>query len=109
MFRVYRKMMGFGHLFVLSVQFGHPSMYSEIPLLRPPKIKTSYLLKTLFARFKLLFSTFSMLSVPLIRDHLWECVQKWSLRPLLDCPKGGLNIGILLYLLHFSSDVMISF
>ena len=26
-------------------------------------------------------------------------VQKWSLRPLLDSPKGGLNIGILLYLL----------
>ena len=25
-------------------------------------------------------------------------VQKWSLRPLLDSPKGGLNIGILLYL-----------
>ena len=24
-------------------------------------------------------------------------VQKWSLRPLLDSPKGGLNIGILLY------------
>ena len=25
-------------------------------------------------------------------------VQKWSLRPLLDSLKGGLNIGILLYL-----------
>ena len=25
-------------------------------------------------------------------------VQKWSLRPLLDRPKGGLKIGILLYL-----------
>ena len=31
------------------------SVYSEIPLLRPLKIKTSYLLKTLPARFKLLF------------------------------------------------------
>ena len=30
-------------------------------------------------------------------------VQKWSLRPLLDSPKGGLNIGILLYI-HFSGD-----
>ena len=26
-------------------------------------------------------------------------VQKWSLRPLLDSPKGSLNIGILLYIL----------
>ena len=25
-------------------------------------------------------------------------VQKWSLRPLLDSLKGGLNIGILLYI-----------
>ena len=24
--------------------------------------------------------------------------QKWSLRPLLDSPKGGLDIGILLYI-----------
>ena len=30
--------------------------YSEIPLLRPPKIKTFYLFKTLFAKFKLFFS-----------------------------------------------------
>ena len=34
--------------------------------------------------------------------YLWvettfATVQKWSLRPLLDSPKGGLNIGILLY------------
>ena len=75
----------------------HPMKYSEIPLLRSPKIKTSYLLKTLFAKFKLFFSSFSTPSVPLIRDHLWDC-PKWSLRPLLDSPKGGLNIGILLYL-----------
>ena len=61
-------------------------MYSEIPLFRPPKIKTSYLLSTLFAKFKLFFSSFSTPSVPLIRDHLW------------DSPKGGLNIGILLYM-----------
>ena len=44
--------------------------YSEIPLLRPPKIKTSYLLKILFAKIKLLFSSFSTPSVPLIRYHL---------------------------------------
>ena len=48
-------------------------MYSEIPLLRPPEIKTSYLLKTLFAKFKVFFSLFSTPSVPLIRDHLWDC------------------------------------
>ena len=51
---------------------------SEIPLLWPPKIKTFYPLKTLFAKFKLFFSSF-------------------SLRPLLDSPKGGLYIGILQY------------
>ena len=44
-----------------------------IKLLRPPKIKTFYLLKTLFAKFKLFFSSFSTPSVPLIRDHLWDC------------------------------------
>ena len=47
--------------------------YSEIPLLRPPKIKTFYPLKTLFARFKKFFSSFSTPCVPLIRDHLWDC------------------------------------
>ena len=47
--------------------------YSEIPLLQPPKIKTAYLLKTLFAKFKLFFSSFSTPSVPLIKDHLWKC------------------------------------
>ena len=63
--------------------------YSEIPLLRPPKIKTFYLLKTLFAKFKIFFSSLSTPSVHLIRDHLWDCSkvvlkttfgqsQKWS-------------------------------
>ena len=47
--------------------------YSEIPLLRSPKMKASYLLKTIIAKFKLFFSSFSTLSVPLIRDHLWDC------------------------------------
>ena len=32
--------------------------YSEILLLRPPKITTFYLLKTLFAKFKLFFFHF---------------------------------------------------
>ena len=47
-------------------------MYSEIQLLRP-KIQAFYLLKTLFAKFKLLISQFSMPSVQLIRAHLWDC------------------------------------
>ena len=47
--------------------------YSEIPLLRPPKIKTFCQLKTLFAKFKLFVSSFSSPSVHLIRDHLWDC------------------------------------
>ena len=65
-------------------------IYSEIPLLRPPKMKRSYLFKTLFAKFKWFFSSFSTPSVPLIRDHLWDCpkvvfkttfgqFQRWSL------------------------------
>ena len=33
-------------------------------------------------------------------------VQKWSLRPLLDSPKGGLNIGILLYLCKLSKNLL---
>ena len=45
--------------------------YSEIPLLRPPKIKTFCQLKTLFAKFKLFLSSLSTPSVSLIRDHLW--------------------------------------
>ena len=53
-------------------------IYSEIPLLRPPKMQTYNLLKTLIAKFKLFFSSFSTPSVPLIKDHLW------------DCPKSGL-------------------
>ena len=49
------------------------TIYSEIPLLRPPKIKTSYLLKTLFAKYQLFFSSFSKPCVPLIKDQLWDC------------------------------------
>ena len=78
--------------------------YSEIPLLRSPKIKTFGQLKTLFAKFKLFVSSFSTPSVSLIRDHLWDCPKVvfkttfgQSQRPPLDSLKGGLNIGILLY------------
>ena len=57
----------------LSLKGAEEMKYSEIPLLRPPKIKTSYLLKTFFAKLRLFFSSFSTPSVPLIRDHLWDC------------------------------------
>ena len=43
----------------------------NIPLLRPPEIKTFYPFKTFFAKFKLLFSSFSTPSVSLIKDHFW--------------------------------------
>ena len=59
-------------------------------------MKTSYLFKTLFAKFELFFSSFSKPSVRLIRDHLWDC-------PKVDSSKGGLNIGILLYFLMMIS------
>ena len=49
------------------------TIYREFPLLRPPEIKIFYLLKTLFWKFKLFFSSFSTPSVHLIRDHLWDC------------------------------------
>ena len=52
---------------------GKSTLYSEIPLLRPPKIKTFYLLKTSFLKFKLFFSSFSTPSVHPIRDQLWDC------------------------------------
>ena len=52
--------------------------YNEIPLLWPPKVNTSYLLKTLFEKLKLFFSSFPTPSLHLIRDHIW------------DCPKSGL-------------------
>ena len=71
--------------------------YSEIPLLRPPKIKTFYPLKALFAKFKLFFFPHFLHPVSLWLETTFGTVQKWSLRPLLDSPKGGLNIGILLY------------
>ena len=74
--------------------------YSEILLLRPPKIKTFYPLKTVFAKFKLSFLHF-LHPVYLWLETTFGTVQKWSLRPLLDSPKGGLNIGILLYMALF--------
>ena len=70
-----------GHAFFFFI-------YSEIPLLRPPKIKTFYPLKTLFANFKLFFLHF-LHPVYFWLETTFETVKKWSLRPLLDSPKGG--------------------
>ena len=50
---------------------------SEIPLLRPLKIKIFYPLKTLFAKFKLFFSSFSTPSVHLIKTTFGQS-QRWS-------------------------------
>lgn len=64
-------------------------LYSKILLLGPLKIKMSSELKTLFGRPKLFLLCFLCLM------SLFD--QKWSLRPLLGCVKGGLNKLILLY------------
>ena len=61
-----------GHKVPSSINNNH-YIYSEIPLLRPPKITTLYTLKILFARLKSFSSSFSTPSVSLIRDHLWDC------------------------------------
>ena len=66
--------------------------YSEIPVLRPPKIKTFYPLQNLDNSF-----LYFLHPVYLRIGTTFGTVQKWSLRPLLDSPKGGLNVGILLY------------
>ena len=68
-------------------------------------MKTSYLLKILSAKFKLFFLHFKN-QVYLWVETTFETVQKWSLRPLLDSPKGGRNIGILMYFLFgFAPEV----
>ena len=74
--------------------------YSEIPLLRPPQIKTFYLLKPYFEIISYSFLHF-LHPVYLWLETTFGTVQKWSLRSLLDSPKGGLNIGILRYLSFF--------
>ena len=61
------------HISSRLANYSYSSIYSEIPLLRPPKIKTFYPLQTLFWNFKLFFSSFSTTSVHLIRDHFWDC------------------------------------
>ena len=75
-------------------------VYSEIPLLRPPKIKTFYPLKTLFWNFKLVFSSFSTTSVHLIRDHLWDCPKVVFQTTFGQSPRWSYyrNFTVLLYL-----------
>ena len=81
---------------VSRVIFYKERIYSEIPLLRPPKIQTFYLLTPLFWKLKYSFLHF-LHPVYILLEITFGTVQKWSLRPLLDSHKGGLNIGILLY------------
>ena len=59
---------------------------------------TFYLLKILFTKFKIFFLNF-LHPLYIWLETTFGTVQKWSLRPLLDSPKGGLNIGILLYII----------
>ena len=65
--------------------------YSKISLLRP-KIKTTFLLRPVFASPKWYFPY----------DIIFDIKTTSLIRPLIGSPKGGLNIGILLYL-HVTS------
>ena len=62
--------------------------YSKISLLRTPKIKTTSLLRPVFA------SPIPYFPYDIISDSKTSSL----IRPLLGSLKGGLNIGILLYL-----------
>ena len=48
-------------------------MYSEIPLLRPPKFKTNSPLKSIFKKFQSFFRCVFCTQCLLERDHLWDC------------------------------------
>ena len=56
-------------------------------LLRPPKIKTTLLLRPVFASPKWYFPY----------DIIFDIKTTSLIKPLLGSPKGDLNIGILLY------------
>ena len=60
-----------------------------MPLLRPLKIKTTSLLRPVIASPKWYFPY----------DIIFDIKTTSLIRPLLDSLKGGLNIGILLYVL----------
>ena len=70
----YRRFTTLTFTFPLACSLPSHSYTVKFRYLRPPKIKTSYQLKILFAKFKLFFFLLvSTPSVPLIRDHLWGC------------------------------------
>ena len=48
-------------------------IYSKIPLLRPPKIKTNSPLKSIFKKFQSFFLWVFCTQCLLERDHLWDC------------------------------------
>ena len=54
------------------------NMYSEILLLQQLKIKTSYLSKTLFAKFELFFSSVFLHPMYFWLETTFGTVQKWS-------------------------------
>ena len=58
-----------------------------MPLLRPPNIKATLLLRPVFPSPKWYF----------LNGIVFDIKTTSLIRPLLGSPKGGLNIGILLY------------
>ena len=49
------------------------TIYSKIPLLRPPKIKTNSPLKSIFKKCQSFFLCVFCTQCLLERDHLWDC------------------------------------
>ena len=68
--------------------------YNKMSLLRPPNIKTASLLRLVFPSPKWHFSY----------DIIFDIKTTSLIRPLLGSPKGGLNIGVLLYFLFAFLD-----
>ena len=79
--------------FMICVSFRFESkslitMYSKMLLLRPSNIKTTSLLRPLFASPRWYF----------LYHIIFDIKTTSLIRPLLGSPKGSLNIGILLYI-----------
>ena len=71
--------------------------YSKMSLLRPPSIKTTSLLRPVFASPKWYF----------LYHIIFDIKTTSLIRPLLGSPKGGLNIGILLYIVSTSQRMLL--
>lgn len=70
------------------------SIYSKFLLLRPPEIQKAPVFRFSFTRPKL-FSPSFLRPWPLAYETTFLTVQIWPWMPILDSPKGDLNIGIL--------------